>query len=41
MIMGINPISEATIAINEVTNEVSKKMNVIKKAATENPIPTP
>jgi hypothetical protein len=41
MIMGINPISVHTIAINERTKEVSKTMNVIKKATIENPIPTP
>tara|TARA_B110000037_G_scaffold217179_1_gene277654 strand:+ start:9677 stop:9802 length:126 start_codon:yes stop_codon:yes gene_type:complete len=41
MIMGINPISVHTMAINESTKEVSRIMNVIRKATTENPIPTP
>jgi hypothetical protein len=41
MIMGINPISVHTMAINESTKELSKIMNVIIKAATAKAIPTP
>tara|TARA_B110000238_G_scaffold106948_1_gene116422 strand:- start:9 stop:134 length:126 start_codon:yes stop_codon:yes gene_type:complete len=41
MITGMSPMSVATMAIKEKNKEVSNTINVIIKAATEKPTPTP